>query len=68
MVDAINVKNYPMVQGGVLMIALAFSVVNLCVDILYAFVDPRIKSQYKNSGKKAKRKAKNKITSEGQGG
>lgn len=54
MVDAINVKNYPMVQGGVLMIALAFSVVNLCVDILYAFVDPRIKSQYKGSKKSKK--------------
>lgn len=52
MVDAINVKNYPMVQGGVLFIAFAFSVVNLLVDILYAFVDPRIKSQYKNSRKK----------------
>ena len=46
MVDAINVKNYPMVQGGVLFIAFAFSIVNLLVDILYAFVDPRIKSQY----------------------
>lgn len=54
MVDAINVKNYPMVQGGVLFIAFAFSVVNLLVDILYAFVDPRIKSQYK-SGRKVKK-------------
>ncbi len=52
MVDAINVKNYPMVQGGVLFIAFAFSVVNLLVDILYAFVDPRIKSQYKGGRKK----------------
>ena len=52
MVDAINVKNYPMVQGGVLFIAFAFSIVNLLVDILYAFVDPRIKSQYKSSGRK----------------
>ena len=56
MVDAINVKNYPMVQGGVLFIAFAFSVVNLLVDILYAFVDPRIKSQYQ-SGKKKKQKS-----------
>lgn len=47
MVDALSVKNYPMVQGGVLFIALAFSIVNLMVDILYAFVDPRIRSQYK---------------------
>ncbi len=56
MVDAINVKNYPMVQGGVLFIAFAFSIVNLMVDILYAFVDPRIKSQYKG-GKKKKKQA-----------
>jgi len=55
MVDAINVKNYPMVQGGVLFIAFAFSIVNLFVDILYAFVDPRIKSQYK-SARKGKKK------------
>lgn len=55
MVDAINVKNYPMVQGGVLFIAFAFSIVNLLVDILYAFVDPRIKSQYKSSGKTKKK-------------
>ncbi|SES95954.1 peptide/nickel transport system permease protein [Natronincola peptidivorans] len=47
MVDAISSKNYPVVQGGVLFIALTFSVVNLFVDILYAFLDPRIKSQYK---------------------
>ena len=47
MVDAIKARNYPTVQGGVLMVALTFSLVNLAVDILYAFVDPRIRSQYK---------------------
>lgn len=47
MVDAIKARNYPVVQGGVLMIALTFSLVNLAVDILYAYVDPRIRSQYK---------------------
>jgi len=51
MIDSINVKNYPMVQGGVLFIALGFSVVNLLVDILYAFIDPRIKSQYRRTKK-----------------
>ena len=50
MVDAISVKNYPMVQGGVLFIAFAFSIVNLLVDILYAFIDPRIRSQYRAEG------------------
>ena len=47
MVDSIRSRDYPIVQGGVLFIAITFSIVNLFVDILYAFVDPRIKSQYK---------------------
>lgn len=46
MVDAVNARNYPVVQGGVLAIALVFSVINLLVDILYAYIDPRIRSQY----------------------
>lgn len=53
MIDSISVKNYPMVQGGVLFIAFGFSIVNLLVDILYAFIDPRIKSQY-GRGRKLK--------------
>lgn len=47
MVDSIKSRDFPIVQGGVLFIAITFSVINLLVDILYAFVDPRIKSQYK---------------------
>lgn len=47
MVDAIKARDYPMVQGGVLVIALLFSAVNLMVDLVYGFVDPRIRSQYK---------------------
>jgi ABC-type dipeptide/oligopeptide/nickel transport systems, permease components len=47
MIDSIKSRNFPMVQGGVLFIAMVFSFVNLAVDLLYAWVDPRIKSQYK---------------------
>lgn len=47
MIQAIRQRDYPVVQGGVLFIALSFSLVNLLVDILYAFIDPRIKAQYK---------------------
>jgi len=47
MVDSIGTRDFPVVQGGVLFIAIVFSLINLFVDILYAFVDPRIKSQYK---------------------
>ena len=46
MVTSIYAKNYPSIQGSVLFCALAFCLVNLAVDVLYAYIDPRIKSQY----------------------
>ena len=47
MVDAIRQKDTPTVLAAVIFLAATFSVVNLAVDVLYAYVDPRIKSQYK---------------------
>lgn len=47
MVDSIKMRDFPVVQGGVLFIAISFSLINLLVDLLYAYVDPRIRSQYK---------------------
>jgi len=44
MIRAIMARDYPMVQGGVLFVAIAFSIVNLLVDLLYAYIDPRIKA------------------------
>ncbi len=41
--DAILGRDYPIVQGGTLLIALIFVAVNLIVDILYALLDPRIR-------------------------
>ena len=46
-IDSIKTRDNPVVQGGVLMLALSFSFVNLLVDILYGYIDPRIKSQYR---------------------
>lgn len=43
LVDAIMASDYPMVQGTVIFIATVFVVVNLIVDVLYAWLDPRIK-------------------------
>lgn len=57
MLSAIKTRDYPVVQGGVIIIAMAFSLINLFVDILYAFIDPRIKAQYR-SGKSRKKLAK----------
>ena len=47
MINAINQKNEPVVLGCLITFAIIFSLVNLLIDILYAFIDPRIKSQYK---------------------
>jgi len=46
-IDSIKTRDNPVVQGGVLLLALSFSICNLLVDILYGYIDPRIKSQYK---------------------
>ncbi len=36
-------RDYPVVQGGVLMVATLIIIVNMCVDILYGLADPRIR-------------------------
>lgn len=41
--DAISNRDFPMVQGSVLMLATIMVLVNLTVDLSYAFLDPRIK-------------------------
>ncbi|ARA98298.1 MULTISPECIES: nickel ABC transporter permease [Geobacillus] len=42
MVQAIAARDFPMVQGSVLLVATLFVLVNLIVDIIYTFIDPRI--------------------------
>jgi peptide/nickel transport system permease protein len=41
--DAIFTRDYPVLQGGILFLALVFVLVNLVVDISYAFINPRIR-------------------------
>jgi peptide/nickel transport system permease protein len=41
--EGINLRDYPVVQGAVLAIALSFTLVNLLVDLCYGFLDPRIR-------------------------
>jgi peptide/nickel transport system permease protein len=41
-IEAIGNRDYPMIQATVLMVAITFIFVNLIVDLIYAFVDPRI--------------------------
>jgi len=48
LVDSILRRDYPVVQATVMMLAFLFVLINLVVDILYAFLDPRI--QYQGGG------------------
>jgi peptide/nickel transport system permease protein len=43
MVDAIYVRDFPQIQASVLLLAVTYVVVNLIVDLLYVFIDPRIR-------------------------
>ena len=43
LVDAIETRNYPVLQGGILFVAVVFVLVNLVVDVSYAFINPRIR-------------------------
>lgn len=52
-VESISNKDTPCVLGAVVMLAIIVTVINLLVDIIYAFVDPRIKSQYKSMVRRA---------------
>jgi ABC-type dipeptide/oligopeptide/nickel transport system permease component len=45
LVDSILRRDYPVVQGTVMLLAFLFVIINLVVDIIYAFLDPRIHYQ-----------------------
>lgn len=46
LVNGINTRDVPIVTASVLVVAVIFSLIMLGVDLLYAFIDPRIKSKY----------------------
>ena len=41
--EGINLRDYPVVQGAVLVVAAGFVLVNVLVDVLYALIDPRVR-------------------------
>lgn len=50
--DSIGKRDIPMITGALIMTTMLVSVMLLVVDIIYAFVDPRIKAQYQRGAKK----------------
>ena len=45
LIQAINFRDYPLVQGCILLIAVTYVTMNLIVDVLYAWLDPRIRHE-----------------------
>ncbi|MCA9840124.1 MAG: ABC transporter permease [Trueperaceae bacterium] len=43
LVDAIKARDYPLIQGIVLLVALGYALVNLTVDLLYAYLNPQVR-------------------------
>ena len=56
-VDAITQRNYPSVLGGVLILALILTLINLLVDISFILIDPRLKTTIISGGAKKAKKA-----------
>ena len=54
-VNAVNNRDYPVVQGGVILLAVAFSLIMLACDLLMAAIDPRIKAQITGGKKRGKK-------------
>lgn len=54
MLGAIQQRNWPSVQGGLMLLAVCFSVVMLCMDLIYTVVDPRLKDEFNAKSKMAK--------------
>jgi len=44
---AIDFRDYPVLMGTILILCLIFSILNLLIDLLYALIDPRLRTQYK---------------------
>ena len=45
-VQAVNGRDVPVVLGCIVVLSVGFSIVNLVVDLLYGFIDPRVRSMY----------------------
>ena len=41
--DAIKARDYPIIQGLIIVLSVIYIMVNLAVDVIYAYLDPRIR-------------------------
>lgn len=66
LVAGVNNRDYNVLRACVLVIAFTVCVMNLLVDLFYAFVDPRVKAQFAKPGAARKRKRKAEIQADAQ--
>lgn len=52
LVTAVTNRDYPLVMGGVICVAMVVALTNLFIDVAYAFVDPRVRAEFKASSGK----------------
>lgn len=50
MINAVTQRDYPVLRGCILLIAVSTCVINLLVDLIYAAIDPRIKARLRKEG------------------
>lgn len=55
---AIAGQDYPVIEGCVVVLSVSISIINLLVDLAYAYIDPRIRAQYTSGGSKRRKKQK----------
>ena len=48
LINAVKVRDIPIVMGTVIIVSVIVALINLIIDIIYAFIDPRVKAGYVN--------------------
>jgi peptide/nickel transport system permease protein len=54
LMGGITARDYPVINGTVILMAFIVCAMNLIIDLIYAFIDPRIRSQYVSSKKNSR--------------
>lgn len=49
MINAVNQRDYPQLRGCIILVAVSTALINLLMDIAYAFIDPRIRARMKST-------------------
>ena len=56
MLSSINARDWPCVQGGIVVLSISVSIIMLIVDIIYTIVDPRLKTEFQKKNKARRKK------------